>query len=67
MTTAFLDLIVKKTREAVIPAIAKEFIAQYRQLHNLEYAEVITASALTGLLAAAVHDFILTPFDSKYN
>lgn len=47
MTAAFLDLIVKKTREAIVPAIAKEFISQYRLSHNLEYADVITADSLT--------------------
>jgi F-type H+-transporting ATPase subunit delta len=58
MTTAFLELIVKKTREAIVPAIAKAFIAQYRLLHNLEDAEVITAEPLNSemrekILAAA--------------
>ncbi len=47
LTSSFFDLIIKKTREGLLFEIANAFIAQYGTLHNLENAEVITASELT--------------------
>jgi F-type H+-transporting ATPase subunit delta len=47
LTTSFFEIIVRKTREALLYQIAEQVVAQYRMGQNLEDAEVITAAELT--------------------
>jgi F-type H+-transporting ATPase subunit delta len=47
LTTAFFDIIVRKTREGLLYSIAKEVEKQYNTERNRETAEVITATELT--------------------
>ncbi|MBW6484149.1 MAG: ATP synthase F1 subunit delta [Vicingaceae bacterium] len=45
-STTFITLILKKKREAILDAIAKAFISQYKTHHNIKIAKVTTAIAL---------------------
>lgn len=47
LTTSFFEIILKKTREALLYDIAIEFDRQYAVLNNLQTAEVITAVPLS--------------------
>ena len=50
MTMAFFQIIAKKNREAILDAIAEEFINQYNRLNHIERATVITTVPLTPVL-----------------
>ena len=47
LTNKFLSLVVDKGREAALPAIADEFVAQYRQLKKITTAKVTSAKPLS--------------------
>lgn len=50
LTMSFLTIIARKNREAIVDAIADEFIAQYDRLKGVERATVITTVPLTDAL-----------------
>lgn len=58
LTLAIFDIISKKKREALLPAIAKEFHTQYNILKSVEVAEVTTAVALTPDLRAKMEEMV---------
>jgi F-type H+-transporting ATPase subunit delta len=53
MTFAFFDILVKKHREAILEAIAKEFHRQYNEKMKIENALITTPFALTDDLRAS--------------
>lgn len=46
LSVKYLDLLVKNGREALLPEITNQFIAQYNEKNNILKAEVITAIKL---------------------
>lgn len=50
VTMAFFQIIANKNREAIMDAIADEFINQYNHLRSIERATVITTMPLTDAL-----------------
>lgn len=50
VTMSFLQIIARKNREAIVDAIADEFIAQYDRMKGIERATVITTIPLTDAL-----------------
>lgn len=58
LTLAFFDIITRKNREALLPAIAKEFLNQYNIYKNIEVAQVTTAVALSGDLRKKIKDVV---------
>lgn len=51
-TSAIFDIITRKNREIYLPAIAEEFVAQYRTYKGIQKATVTTPFPLTGELRA---------------
>jgi F-type H+-transporting ATPase subunit delta len=47
VTTAFMDIILAKSREEFIPEIAEEFMLQYRTLKEVSTVTITTASPLS--------------------
>jgi F-type H+-transporting ATPase subunit delta len=47
ITMTFLNLVIAKGREPYLPAVAEEFIAQYKKLNHITTVKVITAKPLT--------------------
>ncbi len=54
LTNAFVQLLVKKTREANLPEIITAFIDQYNTLNNIQKVKITTASPLTNDLQEAI-------------
>ena len=50
LTTAFIQLLVKKTREANLPEIVNAYIDQYNTLNNIQKVKITTAAPLTDTL-----------------
>lgn len=50
VTMSFLQIIARKNREAIVDAIADEFIAQYDRMKGIERAVVVTTVPLTDTL-----------------
>lgn len=50
VTMSFLQIVARKNREAIVDAIADEFIAQYDRMKGIERATVITTIPLTDTL-----------------
>lgn len=50
LTMSFLQIIARKNREAIVDAIADEFISQYDRMKGIERATVITTVPLTDAL-----------------
>ncbi len=50
VTMSFLQIIARKNREAIVDAIADEFIAQYDRMKGIERATVITNIPMTDTL-----------------
>lgn len=47
LTNAFIDIVSRKNREDVLPAIAEEFHARYNEFKDIVAAEVVTTFPLT--------------------
>lgn len=47
ITKAFVDLLINKGREAVLPEIATSFLAQYKELKNIKTVKLTTAAPVT--------------------
>jgi F-type H+-transporting ATPase subunit delta len=54
LTTAFVQLLVKKTREANLPEIVTAYIDQYNTLNNIKKVKITTASPLSDDLKEAI-------------
>ncbi len=57
-TIAIFDIITRKNREEYLPAIANEFVSQYRTHKNIQKAVVTTPFPLTGELRAKFREMI---------
>lgn len=56
LTLAFLDILVKKGREAHLPEIAEEFLIQYKHIKHISTVKLTTAKPLTETALKAIHD-----------
>lgn len=56
LTMAFLRILVNKGREAYLPEIADEFIAQYKKLKHISTVKVRTATPLSEATLKMIHD-----------
>lgn len=65
MTMAFFQIIAKKNREAILDAIAEEFINQYNKLNHIERATVITTVPLTPVLREKFKAMVLQTTGGK--
>lgn len=59
LTLAFFDITTRKNREALLPAIAKEFHTQYNVVKSVELATVTTAVPLDAGLKAKMKDLVM--------
>lgn len=59
LTSLFLDIVLRKGREALLPAIAKEFRLQYKILKHISSVKLITATKLTDEGLAGIRKSIL--------
>ncbi|MCB0640257.1 MAG: ATP synthase F1 subunit delta [Phaeodactylibacter sp.] len=64
MTTAFLDILVRKGREAYLPEIAKEFMVQYKIIKHISTVKLTTAvpvgAELVELIRKRLEDSAIT-------
>ncbi|GAA0892284.1 ATP synthase F1 subunit delta [Fulvivirga kasyanovii] len=58
LTMAIFDIITRKNREGILPAIAKEFHNQYNLLKKIEVAKVTTAVPLSPELRTQFEDLV---------
>lgn len=56
LTLAFLNILVKKGREAYLPEIATEFLIQYKKIKHISTVKLTTAKPLTKAALKAIHD-----------
>jgi len=56
---AFLDLLVKKRREMVIPQIARQFVLLYLENNNIEEATLVTAVPVDDSFRTKIKELIL--------
>jgi F-type H+-transporting ATPase subunit delta len=54
MSSAFIDLIIAKGREAYLPEIATEFVAQYNAYKSISSATLTSATPLTEAALASI-------------
>lgn len=47
LTSAFIDIIIAKTRESYLPAIATQFVEQYKAIKGIVTVQITTASPLS--------------------
>jgi len=47
LTQAFMQIIIRKGREAQLPEIAQEFINQYREIKGISIVDIVSAEALS--------------------
>ncbi|GAB4017971.1 ATP synthase F1 subunit delta [Spirosoma koreense] len=65
VTMSFFQIIARKNREAIMDAIADEFIKQYDRLKGVERATVITTVPLTEPLRAKFMDMVMKTTGGK--
>ena len=65
MTMAFLEIIARKNREAILDAVADEFINQYNKLKGIQRATVLTTMPLTEPLRKKFTDMVLENTGAK--
>ncbi len=65
MTLSFFDIVIRKSREKYLVAIAKEFIEEYKVLKGIQTAEVISAVGLDDKLRKQVYDLVKTSTRSE--
>jgi F-type H+-transporting ATPase subunit delta len=65
LTMAIFDIITRKNRESVLPAIAQEFHSQYNFHKGIEVANVVTAVPLDKDLKSKIEKIVyqVSPFD----
>ncbi len=54
LTTAFLEIVIKKGRESFLPEIAASFVSQYKDLKQISTIRLTTASQLTAASVEAI-------------
>lgn len=65
LTMAFVNLIVDKGRESVLPEIADAFIEQYREMKNISTIKLITATPWNDAQIEGIRKKILGTDNSK--
>jgi F-type H+-transporting ATPase subunit delta len=65
LTTAFLDLLIKKTREYSLPEIAKAFIEQYNKLNDIHTVKITTAVPMSNELRDVILNKITSTTSMK--
>ena len=60
LTTAFIDLLVRKGRENSLPEIAPAFIQQYNSIHNIHQVKITTAVPMSEDLQHAILNKVKT-------
>jgi F-type H+-transporting ATPase subunit delta len=65
MTEAFIDLMTSKKREAHLPAIATEFVNQYKRHKHVLTAVITTAAGLDDTLRKQVLELVKTSASSE--
>lgn len=65
MTMAFFKIIAKKNREAILDAIAEQFIIQYNRQKGIERATVVTTVPLTDALRQKFKDVVMKTTGGK--
>lgn len=65
LSMAFLNIVVNKGREAVLPEIAEEFIQQYRGLKNISTIKLTTATPWNDAQVEGIRKKILGADGSK--
>lgn len=59
LTMSFFQIIANKNREAIIDAIAEQFVIQYERLKGVERATIITTMPLTDTLRAQFRAIVM--------
>lgn len=54
LTTAFIDLLVRKSRENNLPEIAEAFVTQYNTINNIHKVKITTAVAMSDEIKNAI-------------
>jgi len=54
LTKAFLDIILRKGREAYLPEIATEFMNQYRSMKGISSVKLVTAAPISDATLASI-------------
>src|SRR5882724_7514621 len=65
LTGAFIDLLVRKTRESNLHEIVNAFIDQYNSLNNIQKVKITTASPLTDTLRDEIMKNVKSAMPSK--
>ncbi len=58
LTIAIIDILTKKNRESLLPAIAHEFHNAYNEYKGIEKATVTTTTAVDGKLKSEIEDIV---------
>ena len=65
LTISFFEIVTRKGREKYLVQIAKEFVAKYKQLKNIQTAEITSAVGLDDNLRKKVYDLIRNSTNSE--
>lgn len=65
LTISFFEIVTRKGREKYLVQIAKEFVAKYKQLKNIQTAEITSAVGLDDKLRKQVYDIIRNSTNSE--
>lgn len=66
LTLAFFDIITKKNREPLLPAIAREFHNAYNQYKGISKASVVTAYPIDAQLRGEIESLVKKISDKKH-
>jgi F-type H+-transporting ATPase subunit delta len=64
LSKAFITLLVNKGREANLPEIAKAFIEQYKELHNIKTVTLTTATPVSEAVKEAIRKKVVASMPS---
>ncbi len=67
MTMAFLQILLRKGREAQLADIAGEYIAQYKAIKHISTVNLVTASKLSDEAVKSIHDKLLASTSTDKN
>lgn len=60
LTLAFLNILIKKGREAHLPEIATEFLIQYKHIKHISTVKLTTAKPLSEVALKSIHDRLVS-------
>lgn len=67
MTMAFLQILLRKGREAQLAEIANEYITQYKFIKHISRVKLVTASKLSDEAVKSIHDKLLASTSTDKN